>query len=59
MKILGYSISRIFSQLTTNNLGQWYLVAFFLQKIILAESRYKTYNSKLLAIVEVFKTEKH
>ena len=29
---LGYVIGRIFSQLTSNDLGQWYLVAFILQK---------------------------
>ena len=31
----------------------------FLQKIIPAKTRYKTYNGKLLAIIEAFKTWKH
>ena len=31
-------------------------MAFFLQKIILAETRYETYNGEFLAIIEAFKT---
>ena len=63
--VLGYAISRILSQLTfetssnkiiaKTDLGQWYLVAFFSKKMILTETWYKTYNNKLLAIVEDFK----
>ena len=63
---LGYAISGVLSQLTSGtspneaviktNLGQWYLVAFFLKKMILAETWYETYNSELLAIVKAFKT---
>ena len=34
-------------------------MAFFLQKMIPAETRYKTDNGELLAIVEAFKTWKH
>ena len=34
-------------------------MAFFLQKMIPAETKYKTQNSELLAIVEAFKTWKH
>ena len=30
--------------------------SFFFQKMILVEIQYKTYNDKLLAIIEVFKT---
>ena len=56
MDILGYAINELLSQLNLDNLGQWHLVAFFFQKMFLAETRYKTYNSELLAIVEVFKT---
>ena len=44
---------------TKTDLGQWYLIAFFLRKMILAETQYKTHNSKLLAIVEGFKTWRH
>ena len=59
MDVSGYTIGRIFSQLTLDNLGQWHLVAFFSQKIIPAETRYKTHNNELLAIVEAFKTWRH
>ena len=54
--VLNYAISGVFSQLTSEDLGRWHLVAFFSQKIILAETRYKTYDGELLAIIEVFKT---
>ena len=66
---LDYAIGGVLSQLTfgTNpdgvvtktDLGQWYSVAFFLKKIILAKTWYKTYNSKLLTIVKAFKTWRH
>ena len=52
----GYAIGRVFSQLTSDDLGQWHLMAFFLQKMILVEIRYETHDSELLAIVEAFKT---
>ena len=52
----GYTIDRVFSQLNLDDLGWWYLVAFFLQKMILAETRYETHDSELLAIVEALKT---
>ena len=63
---LGYVISRVLSQLTSNinpnlvttkaNLDQQYSIAFFSQKMIFAETWYKIHNSKLLTIVEVVKT---
>ena len=56
---LGYTIGGVFNQLTSNNLGRWHPLAFFLQKMIPAETRYKTPDSELLAIVEVFKTWKY
>ena len=66
---LSYVIGGILSQLTSGNnlheivtktdLGQWYPVAFFSRKMILAETWYETHNSKLLAIVEAFKTWYH
>ena len=31
-------------------------MAFFLQKMILTKTRYETYDGKLVAIVETFKT---
>lgn len=57
--IFGYAINGIPSQLTLNDLGQWYLVAFYFQKMILIRIWYETYNDKLLAIVKVFKTWRH
>ena len=52
----GYAISGILNQLTLDDLGQWHLVAYHLQKMILAKTRYKTYDNELLAIVEAFQT---
>ena len=54
--ISGYTISEVLSQLISDNSDQWYLVAFFFQKMILAEIKYKTHDAKFLAIVKVFKT---
>ena len=54
--VLGYTIGRVFNQLSLNNLSQWYLIVFIFQKMISTETRHKTYNVELLAIVEVFKT---
>ena len=55
----GYAMSRVFSQLTLDDLGQYHLLTFFSQKIILAKTRYETYDGELLAIVETFKTWKY
>ena len=55
----GYAIGGVLSQLTSDDLGQWYPVAFFSQKMIPAKTRYKTHNGEFLAIVEAFKTWKH
>ena len=65
----GYSIGGVLSQLapetspdgvvTKTDLGQWHPVTFFSRKIISAETRYKTYNGELPAIIEVFKTWRH
>ena len=41
---------------TKTDLGQWHLVAFFLRKMIPAETQYKTHDGELLAIVKAFKT---
>ena len=54
--ILGYAISRILSHLTSDDLGQWHPVTFFSHKMIPVETRYKTHDGELLAIVEAFKT---
>ena len=66
---LGYVIGGVLSQLafktrpdgvvTKTKLGQWHSVAFFSRKIIPVKTWYKTYNGKLLAIVEVFKAWRH
>ena len=59
----GYAIGGVFSQLTSDYLisgqGQWHLVAYFLRKMIPAETRYKTYNGEFLVIVKAFKTWRH
>ena len=57
--ISSYAISRVFSQLTLDDLGQWHPVAFFFCKMIPAEIKFKTHDGELLAIIEAFKTWKH
>ncbi len=47
------------SDFLKSEIGHWHLVTFFFQKIISAETRYKTHNLELLAIVEAFKTWRH
>ena len=62
-----YAIGGVFSQLNLDsdappndsnksNFGQWYPIAYFSRKMISAETQYKTYNAKLLAIVKAFIT---
>ena len=68
----GYAIGGVLSQLSTDwatpdesnlanksDFGQWHPVAYFSRKMIPVETRYKTHDAKLLAIVEVFKTWRH
>ena len=71
----GYAIGKVLSQLNLNSdtppndpkdlksnksdFGQWHLVAYFFRKMIPAETRYKTHNTELLAIIEAFKTWRH
>ena len=65
----GYAIGGVLNQLSfgtkpdgiviKSDLGQWHPVAFFFRKMIPVETRYKIHNSKLLAIVKVFKTWRH
>ena len=57
--VSSYAIGEIFSQLILDDLGEWHPIAFFFRKMILAETRYKTYDNELLAIIEVFKTWKY
>ena len=54
--VSSYAIGGVLSQLTLDNLGRWHTVAFFSRKMIPAETRYKTHDGELLAIVEAFKT---
>lgn len=54
----GYAIDGILSQLILE-FDQWHLVVFFTWKMILTETRYKTYNKELLAIVKAFKSWQH
>ena len=54
-----YTIGEILSQLSSNDLGQWHPVAFFSQKTISADIRYKTYYDEFLAIVKTFKIWQH
>ena len=45
--------------MTKSDFGKWHPVVYFSRKMILTETRYKTHNDKLLAIVEAFKTWRH
>ncbi len=51
-----YAIGGVFSQLNSDDLGQWHPVDFFSRKMIPAETQYETHDGELLAIVEAFKT---
>ena len=42
-----------------SDFSQWYPVAYFSRKMIPAETRYKTHNVELLAIVKVFKIRRY
>ncbi len=44
------------SDFPKSEIGQWHPVAFFSRKIISAETRYKTHDQELLAIIKTFKT---
>ncbi len=56
MDVSGYTISKILSQLTSDDLCRWYLMIFFSRKIISwSETWYETHDVELLAIVEKFK----
>ena len=52
--VSGYAIGGVFIQLTSE--GQWHPVAFISHKMMPVETRYKTHDGELLAIVEAFKT---
>jgi hypothetical protein len=52
-----FAIAAILSQFQEE--GQWHPVAFWLRKLILAETRYETHDQELLAMVAVFKQWRH
>ena len=56
MDILHYAISGVFTQPTLDDLDQWYPMTFLSQKMIVVNTRYKTHDNKLLAIIKIFKT---
>lgn len=56
--ISGYIIGEVLSLLILDS-RKWYLITYFLRKMILSKMRYKTHNSKLLAIFKTFKTYCH
>ena len=49
----GYAIGGVLSQITSET-GQWHLGVYYLQKMILAKTRYKTHDAELLAIMSRF-----
>ena len=53
--VSNYAISSVLSQLTLNHLSQWHQIAYYLQKMILGTTWYKTHNGKLLTIIKPFK----
>ena len=57
--MLSYAIGGVLNQLILDDLGQWYLLAYYSHKMILAKTWYKTHKSKILAIVEAFKIWRH
>ena len=57
--VSGYAIGGVLSQLTSDDSDRWHPVAFFSQKMILAETKYETHEGELLAIIEAFKTWRH
>ena len=57
--MLGYAIDRVWSQLTSDDLGQWQAMAYFSYKMIPAKTQYKIHNGKFLAIIGFFKICPH
>lgn len=55
--VSGYIIDKILSQLTSNNLSQYYWVIYYLCKLICIKTCYKILNSEFSAIIESFKIE--
>ena len=58
----GYAIDEVSSQLNLDShalSNRWHPIAYFYRKMIPAETRYKTHDAELLAIVKAFKTWRH
>ena len=58
----GYAIGEVSSQLSLDShapSNQWHPVTYFSRKMIPVETRYKTYNAELLAIIKAFKIWRH
>ena len=51
----GHTIGGILSQLTLDDLAQWHPMAYYLRKMILTKTQYKTHDGEPLAIFEAFK----
>ena len=51
----GYAIGGIFS-LITSEIGQWYSVSYYSQKMILAKTHYEMHDAELIAIIKAFKS---
>ena len=50
-----YSSGHVSYKGSNSEIGQWHLIVFFSQKMILTETCYKTHNQKFLAIIKAFK----
>jgi hypothetical protein len=57
MDVSKFAIAAILSHFQEE--GQWRSVAFWLRKLIPAETRYETHDQQLLAIVTAFKQWRH
>ena len=57
--ISDYANGGVLSQLALDDSGQWHPVAFFSRKMIPVETKYKTHDGELLAIIEAFKSWRH
>ena len=56
---MNFDSDALSNDLNKSDFGQWHLVAYFSRKMIPVETRYKTHDAELLAIVEAFKTWRH
>ena len=54
----GYDIGSVFSQMISE-MGQWYPIAYYSEKIIWTKTRYETHDTELLVTLEVFRNWRH